>query len=84
MYYFDFNIPEELGTLLGFGGVAGMSLLGIILLIISWLMVLVLAWFVVSLVWGWAKRIYWFVTGRKEPFECDMIGWDWIERMLNH
>ena len=83
-----FEIIEEILSMFGLTclfslGVIGWILIGIIY-IISFFTIVVLAWFVLSLIWAWTKRTYWFISRKEEPFECEMLGWKWIEKWLYH
>lgn len=62
-------------------GIIGWILIGL-LCIIGVFTMIVFAWFVASLLWAWGKRIYWLVTRQDEPYECEMLGWKWIEKMF--
>lgn len=62
-------------------GIIGWILIGV-LCIIGVFTMIVFTWFVASLLWAWGKRIYWLVTRQDEPYECEMLGWKWIEKMF--
>ena len=62
-------------------GILGWILIGIIYIVCIGTLI-VFAWFVASLIWAWTKRLYWVVARKDEPFECEMLGWKWIERMF--
>lgn len=80
---------EIIGDMLSMLGLTGLFSLGIIgwiligvICIISIITMVVFTWFVASLLWAWGKRLYWVIARKDEPYECEMIGWRWIEKMF--
>lgn len=81
-----FEIIKDMLSMLGLTclfslGVLCWILIGIIYIVCIGTLI-VFAWFVASLIWAWLKRLYWVVARKEEPFECEMLGWKWIERIF--
>ena len=84
MWLFEFigDMLSMLGLTCLFSlGVLGWILIGIIYIVCLGTLI-VFAWFVASFIWARLKRLYWVLARKEEPFECEMLGWEWIEKIF--